>query len=131
MTDRLRNQPALMAPADGRQKGKEAFVEEGTGFLVWEGPELFAGGEPVEVHPGLVAGPQVLDPLPVLWEKGHPVSSPMGRGQRTNAAQGHQALQRQDIGSIPGLATSIQGTCLMADRHSCLQKRPLAFESPH
>lgn len=127
-----------MAPADGRQKGKEAFVEEGTGFLgtergrgIWEGPELFAGEEPVEVHLGLVAGPQVLDPLPVLWEKGHPVSSPMGRGQRTNTAQGHQALQRQDIGSIPGLVTSIQGTCLMADRHSCLQKRLLAFESPH
>lgn len=100
MTDRLWNQPALMVPADGRQKGKEAFVEVRTGFLgpergmgIWEGPELFVGEEPVKVHPGLVAGPQVLDPLPALWEKEHLVSSPMGRGQRTNTAQGHQALQ--------------------------------------
>lgn len=54
----------------------------------------------MKVYPGLVAGPQVLTPsVPSAVGEGAPVSSLLGRAQRTHTAHGHQALQRQDINS--------------------------------
>lgn len=122
---------------DKKWKGKKVFQEERKGFLgterdmgIWEEPEGLWGGSsnsPTRLNstaPGLIAEaiykqrPQALTPpVSSTVGGGAPVTSQMGRGQKTQSNGTRSSIDRTSSWSN---YLHKHVSCLMMDRHSHL-----------
>lgn len=124
---------------DGRRKGKKALEEERKGFSERHGDlgRVWGVIGGASNSPGLLIGAIYKQRLQVLTP---PVSSTVGGGapsqqsdrKRAENTQSPGALGTLRTGGHPGLVIAIkQETCLIGNRPSHLQDRPLMSQSPH